>query len=106
MIRVSNFQTGIGTSADVTLDMEQFISCIRVSLVDNISYLQDPEGGVISVSEVHELLANIHDILDNSVSKRVGNTALILVHDIHMFNSAARHCHAVWASQSEGHDSS
>ena len=78
-----------------TLDMEQLISHIRAALVDTISSQQDSEGGVISISEVYELLTNIHDILDNAVSKQVGNTACILAH---LFNSASRQCHEVLAS--------
>ena len=48
------------------------------------------------MSEVLELPTKIHDILDNDVSKQVGNSAHILAH---VFNSASRqHCE-VWASQ-------
>ena len=77
--------TGIGTAADATLDMEQLISHLRVVLVDTISTTPDSEGGVIPVPEVCELLIKVHDILDNAVSKQVGNSAHILVH---VFNSA------------------
>ena len=48
------------------------------------------------MSEVHELLLRIHDILDKAVSKQVGNSACILVH---LFNSVSRQHHEVWASQ-------
>ena len=57
----------------------------------------DSEGGVIPVSEVHELFLKVHDILDNAVSKGAGNSACILAH---VFNSASRQCHKVLASQS------
>ena len=60
-----------------THDMEQLISGIRVALVDTFSSLPGSEGGVIPVSELHELLTKVHDILDNAVSKWVGNSALI-----------------------------
>ena len=43
--------------------------------MDNIASLQVSDGGVIAASEVHELLTKIHDILDNAMSKLVGNTA-------------------------------
>ena len=39
------------------------------------------------MSEVHELLLRIHDILGKAVSKRVGNLACILAY---LFNSASR----------------
>ena len=66
---LSEFQTSIGLVAHATLSTEQLISCTRVALVDTISYLQDSEGGMISVKEVCELITMIHDILDNAVSK-------------------------------------
>ena len=53
----------------VTLNTEQLIPYSRISLVDTISSLQDSEGGGIPISEVHELLIKIHDILDDAVSK-------------------------------------
>ena len=48
------------------------------------------------MSEVHELLIKIHDILDNVVSKQVCNPACIFAH---VFNFASRQCCEVWASQ-------
>ena len=83
LISLSQFQMGIGAAAHATLDMEQLISCIRVALVDTISSLPDSEGGVIPVSEMHDLHIKIHDILDNFVSKWVGTSA-------HILNSASR----------------
>ena len=48
------------------------------------------------MSEVHELLLQIHGTLDKAVSKQVGNSAHILAC---LFNSVSRqHCE-VWASQ-------
>ena len=88
--------TGIGAAAYTTLDTEQLISQIRVALADALSSLTDFEGRVISVSEVHALLIMIHDILDNAVSKWVGNSTCI---SAHIFNSASRKYHEVWASQ-------
>ena len=50
---------------------------------------------MIPAQEVHELLTKIHDILDNAVSKWVGNQLIFLS----LSNSASRqHCE-VWASQ-------
>ena len=77
---LTEFQTGISAAAHATLYMEQLISHLRVALVDTVSSLLDSEGGVIPVSEVHELLIKIHDILDNAVSKWVCNSVHILAH--------------------------
>ena len=66
---LSDFQTGVGAAAHATLDTEQLICCIWVALVDTPSSLPKAEEGVISVSEVCELLFGIHDILDKAVSK-------------------------------------
>ena len=72
------------------LNTEQLISHIRVALVDTISSLQDSEGGVVSVSEVHELLTKFFDIAYKAVSKWVGNTACI---SAHVFIFTSRQCH-------------
>ena len=48
------------------------------------------------MSEVHELLLKVHDILDKAVSKQLGNSACILAY---LYNSVSRQCHEVWASQ-------
>ena len=91
-----DFQTSVGATAHSTLDTEQLISHLQVALVDTLSSLSKAEGDVIPVSEVHELLLWIHDILDKALSKHVGNSAHILAH---LFNSVFRqHCE-VWASQ-------
>ena len=66
---LSDFQTGIGATAHATLDTEQLISHLQVALVDTLSSLPKAEGDVIPVSEVHELLLQIHGILDKAVSK-------------------------------------
>ena len=66
---LSDFQTGVGAAAHATLDMEQLISHLWVALVDTLSSLPKAEGGVIPMSEVHELLLRIPDILDKAVSK-------------------------------------
>ena len=58
----SDFQTGLGAAAHATLDTEQLISCLQVALVDTFSSLPEAEGDVIPVSEVHELLLQIHGI--------------------------------------------
>ena len=93
---LSDFQTGLGATAHATLDTEQLISHLQVALVDTLSSLPEAEGDVIPVSEVHELLLQIHGILDKAVSKRVGNSAHILAH---LFNSVSRQRREVWASQ-------
>ena len=66
---LSDFQTGVGVAAHATLDMKQLISHLWVALVDTLSSLPKAKGGVIPVSEVCELLLQIHDILDKAVSK-------------------------------------
>ena len=96
LISLSDFQTGVGTTAHATFDTEQLISHIQVALVDTLSSLPEAEGDVIPVSEVSELLFWIHGILEKAVSKQVGNSACILAH---LFNSVSRqHCE-IWASQ-------
>ena len=78
-----------------TLDTKQLISYTRTVLVDIIAFLQGSDGELIAALEVHELLTRIHDILDNSVSKWVGNTACILAS---LFNSGSRQHHEVCTS--------
>ena len=39
--------------------------------------LPNSKGGVTTVYKVHELLIKISDILDNAVSKQVGNSGCI-----------------------------
>ena len=65
-------------------------------LVDTTASLQGSDVDVIAGSEMHELLTNIHDILDNAVPKWVGNTTHILAF---LFKSVSRQCCEVWASQ-------
>ena len=66
---LSDFQTGLGATAHATLDTEQLISCLQVALVDTVSSLPEAEGDVFPVSEVRELLLQIHGISDKAVSK-------------------------------------
>ena len=100
---LSNFQTGLGTTAHATLDTEQLISHLQVALVDTLSSLPEAEGDVIPVSEVCELLLQIHGILDKAVSKHeLENSACILAH---LFNSVSRQHQEVWASQFPFHHS-
>ena len=61
--------TGIGGGAYATLDTEQLISHLRIVLVYTLCSVPDSEGGGKPVSEVHEVLLKVHDILDNAVSK-------------------------------------
>ena len=91
---LSGSQTGIGAGAHATFDTEQLISHTRTSHVDTIALLQGSDGGVIPVSEVHELLSKIHDVIDNSMSKQMANTAHISAY----LHSASRQCCEVWAS--------
>ena len=84
---LSDFQTGVGATAHATLDTEQLISPLQVALVDTLSSLPKAEGDVIPVSEVCELLLQIHGFLDKAVSKQVGNSAHILAH---LFKSVSR----------------
>ena len=70
---LSDFEIGIGATAHATLDTEQFISHTRTALVDTIASLQGSGCGVIVASKVGELLIKIHDILENALSKWVGN---------------------------------
>ena len=77
---LSDLQMGVGAAAYATLDTEQLISHLRVALLDTLSSHPDFEGGIVSVSEVHDLLLKVHDILDKAVSKWVGNPAHILAH--------------------------
>ena len=66
---LSDFQTDVVAAAHATLDTEHLISCLQVALVDTFSSLPEAEGDVIPVSEVCELLLQLHGILDKAVSK-------------------------------------
>ena len=66
---LSDFQTDVGATAHATLDTEQFSSHLWVALVDTLSSLPEAEGGVIPMSVVCELLHQIQDILDKTISK-------------------------------------
>ena len=90
---LSNFQTGIDAAAYATWAKKQLISHIRTTLGNTIVPLQGSDGGIIPISEVHELLTKIHDILDCATSPWVGNTTHILA-----FNSASRKSCEGWAS--------
>ena len=79
-------------TAHTTLDTAQLTSHTRTALVDTVDSLQGSNGDVIPVSEVNELLTEIHDIPDNALSKWIGNTTNILAY---LFNSTSRQCHEV-----------
>ena len=66
---LSDLETGVGAAAHAPPDTETLISCLKVALLDTLSSLSNSEGGVIPVSEVHELLLKPYDILDSAVSK-------------------------------------
>ena len=59
---LSNLQTCVGATAHANLDTEQLISCLRVAHPDTLSSLPNSEGGVIPMSEVHEILLKVNDI--------------------------------------------
>ena len=80
----------------MSLDIEQLISHHKSCPCWYYCLSTDSEVGGISVSEVCELPIKVHDILANAVSKRAGNSVHILVH---VFNSASRKHHGIWASQ-------
>ena len=71
----SDFQTAISAAGHANLETEQLISHIRSALVDTIASPQGFDCGLIAGSEVHELLAKIHDLLDNAVYKQISNIA-------------------------------
>ena len=66
---LSDLKTGVGAAAHATLDSEQLISHLRVAFLHTLSSLPDSEGGIIPVSELHDLLLKVHNILDMAVSK-------------------------------------
>ena len=69
MCQGTDFQTGVVGTAHATLDREQLISHLQVALDDTLSSLPEADRGIIPVSEVHELLLKIHDILDKNITK-------------------------------------
>ena len=85
---LSDFQTGIGTSAYATLETQHLISDTRAALVDTSVHGSD--GRLIAASGVHLLLIRIHFILDSALSKLAANTANILAY---LFNFAPTKCH-------------
>ena len=64
--------------AHATLDTDKLIPHTRSALVDTITSLQGSDVGMIATSYMHELHTKIHDIVDNALSKLVGNTACVL----------------------------
>ena len=80
----------MGAVVHVPLHAEQVISHTRSAFLESIASLQGSDGGLIADSKVHDILNKIHDILDNAISKWVGNAGYILAY---LFNSASRqHC--------------
>ena len=61
----------------MALDTKKHIHYTRSALIDIDDCLHSSDSGVIAALKVHELLSKIHDILDNAVSKQVGNTTCI-----------------------------
>ena len=64
--------------------------------MDTVAPFQGSDGGFIPVSEVHELLTTVFDILDNAVSLKLYNTAHNLAYH---FNSSSRQCLEIWGLQ-------
>ena len=60
---LSDFQTGIGTTAHAALETEQLTSPPRTALVDTFASLLGSDCAVIAGLQVHELLTKINDIL-------------------------------------------
>ena len=74
--------------AYATLDTEQLVSNTRTAVVNTIASLQDSDGGVIPVQEVLELLTKIWHILDNAVSKWVGNKLIFKTFFLILFSAS------------------
>ena len=72
--------------------IQSILFLISELFVDIITSLQGSDWEVIQVSEVHELLTKIQDIMDNAVCKQAGNTPFL-------FNSVSRQHYDVWALQ-------
>ena len=60
---LSDLQTGVDAAAHATLDTKQPISHLRIALLDTLSSVPNSEGGIIPVSEAHELPLKVHNIL-------------------------------------------
>ena len=105
---LSDLQTDVGAAAHAILDTEQLICHLRVALLDSLSSLPGSEGGIIPVSEVHDLLLRVCNILDKAVSKCIGNSTHILAHVQFCFQakSGGLGFTVPLSSQSQGCDSS
>ena len=94
-------------AADATLEAEQIISYTRTVIINVITSLQDPNGKVILVLEVHDLLNRILDILEKAVYLfdlfgQVANSVYVirLWHSCHPALSVySALCHTVNASE-------
>ena len=69
----------------VEYQVDEFTHTDQWSILLLCTSLQGSYGGVITDSEVHELLTKILDILDSTVPKWVGNSSCILAY---LFKSA------------------
>ena len=61
-----------------------------------VAFVEGSDGEVIAPSEMHDLHTKIHNILDSTMSKWVGDMDQMLAY---LFNAASRQHHEVWVSQ-------
>ena len=73
------FQIGIGASSHITLEIEQLISHMKTTIVYTVTILQGSDGEVIPISEDHDLLSKVNDILYKAVFMQVVNAPHIIV---------------------------
>ena len=73
-----DFPTGISVATYAFLDRKQLVFCMGSGIMDTITSLKSSHWELIPVSEAHDLLIKIHDLLDKDVSQQVGNAACIL----------------------------
>ena len=76
--KLSEFQTMLGAAAHASVEAEQLVSrlCRSISNLDSI--LDGPPGQTVETAEVRLRLAEVKEVLDASVSHRIGNTVRIL----------------------------
>ena len=70
-----------------------FTPHLQTAIADTKTSLQSSKEEIFPVSEVYELLTNIHDILDGAHTKLVGKIAHILAY---LINSAPKQHQEVW----------
>ena len=87
LISLSDIHICISVAAHDTLQVEQILSHTRTTIVDTITSLQDSGWEVIPVSEVHDILTQIHDNLD-----KVDNVAHILAFLFNLLPGSVMKC--------------